>query len=55
MAIVLQRAFKLKGTTSPYYFTDVTEKTPGYKEILAVANNNLRAVIKMAHLNQNCH
>lgn len=41
MAIVLQRAFKLKGTTSPYYFTDVTEKTPGYKEILAVANNNI--------------
>ena len=40
MAIVLQRAFKLTGK-SPYYFTDVTEKTPGYKEILAVANNNI--------------
>ncbi|QDQ00163.1 S-layer homology domain-containing protein [Lysinibacillus fusiformis] len=40
MAIVLQRAFKLKGS-NPYYFTDVTEKTIGYKEILAVANNNI--------------
>ncbi|MGN4127388.1 S-layer homology domain-containing protein [Lysinibacillus sphaericus] len=40
MAIVLQRAFKLKGSNS-YRFTDVTEKTIGYKEILAVANNNI--------------
>lgn len=40
MAIVLQRAFKLKGSNS-YQFTDVTEKTIGYKEILAIANNNI--------------
>lgn len=40
MAIVLQRAFQLKGTDS-YYFPDVTEQTPGYKEILALAHNHL--------------
>ncbi|MCL1698501.1 S-layer homology domain-containing protein [Lysinibacillus sp. BPa_S21] len=40
MAIVLQRAFKLKGS-EPYYFSDVTEKTRGYKEISAIANNNI--------------
>lgn len=40
MAIVLQRAFKLKGSNS-YNFTDVNEKTKGYKEIIAVADNNI--------------
>ncbi|WP_155593987.1 S-layer homology domain-containing protein [Lysinibacillus cavernae] len=40
MAIVLQRAFQLKGS-DPYYFSDVTEQTPGYKEILTLAHNHL--------------
>ncbi len=40
MAIVLQRAFQLKGS-APDYFTDVTEQTPGYKEILTLAYNHL--------------
>nr|WP_269819027.1 S-layer homology domain-containing protein [Lysinibacillus fusiformis] len=40
MAIVLNRAFKLKGS-DPYYFTDVTEQTYGYKEILTLAHNHL--------------
>lgn len=40
MAIVLHRAFQLKGS-DPYYFSDVTEQTPGYKEILTLAHNHL--------------
>ncbi|MFJ7699199.1 S-layer homology domain-containing protein [Lysinibacillus fusiformis] len=40
MAIVLNRAFQLKGS-DPYYFTDVTEQTSGYKEILTLAHNHL--------------
>lgn len=40
MSIVLKRAFQLKGS-DPYYFTDVTEQTPGYKEILTMAHNHL--------------
>lgn len=39
MAIVLQRAFKLKGSES--YFTDVSAKTRGYKEISAISSNNI--------------
>lgn len=40
MAIVLQRAFQLKGSGNAY-FTDVTEQTSGYKEILTLAHNHL--------------
>ncbi|MCS5502908.1 MULTISPECIES: S-layer homology domain-containing protein [Lysinibacillus] len=40
MAIVLNRAFQLKGS-DPYYFTDVSKQTPGYKEILTLAHNHL--------------
>ncbi|WP_341300408.1 S-layer homology domain-containing protein [Lysinibacillus sp. FSL H8-0500] len=41
MAIVLQRAFQLKGNDPHYYFTDVTKQTPGYQAILAVAHNHI--------------
>jgi len=40
MAIVLQRAFKLK-ESERYYFSDVTEKTKGYKEIYTIASKNI--------------
>ncbi|MEY9978812.1 S-layer homology domain-containing protein [Lysinibacillus sp. RC79] len=40
MAIVLQRAFKLKGSESSY-FTDVSAKTRGYKEISVIFSNNI--------------
>ena len=40
MAIVLSRAFQLKGS-DPYYFTDVSKQTPGYKEILTLAHNHI--------------
>lgn len=40
MAIILQRAFHLKGSDA-YHFTDVTENTDGYKAIFAVANNSI--------------
>ncbi|WP_285400170.1 S-layer homology domain-containing protein [Lysinibacillus sp. fls2-241-R2A-57] len=40
MAIVLQRAFKLKGSETSY-FTDVSAKTRGYKEISAISSNNI--------------
>lgn len=40
MAIVLQRAFKLKGSETNY-FSDVSSKTRGYKEISVIASNNI--------------
>ena len=40
MAIILQRAFQLKGSDT-YYFADVTENTAGYQAIFAVANNSI--------------
>lgn len=40
MAIVLQRAFKFKGSGISY-FTDVSPETSGYKEISLIANNNI--------------
>ncbi|MBG9456720.1 S-layer protein [Lysinibacillus sphaericus] len=40
MAIVLQRAFKIKGFETSD-FTDVSEKTSGYKEISIIYNNNI--------------
>ncbi|MEQ6357858.1 S-layer homology domain-containing protein [Lysinibacillus sp. M3] len=40
MAIVLQRAFKIKGSETSY-FTDVSAKTRGYKEISAISSNNI--------------
>lgn len=40
MAIVLQRAFKIKGSETSD-FTDVSEKTSGYKEISIIYNNNI--------------
>lgn len=40
MAIVLQRAFHLKGS-DPYHFEDVTKNTDGYQAISAVANNSI--------------
>ncbi|MEY9973426.1 hypothetical protein ABH966_003826 [Lysinibacillus sp. RC46] len=40
MAIVLQRAFKLKGSETSF-FTDVSAKTRGYKEISAIFSNNI--------------
>ena len=40
MAIILQRAFQLEGSDGNY-FEDVTERTNGYRAILAMANNNI--------------
>ncbi|MEB2301394.1 S-layer homology domain-containing protein [Lysinibacillus xylanilyticus] len=40
MAIVLQRAFKIKGSETSY-FTDVSANTKGYKEISAISSNNI--------------
>lgn len=40
MAVILQRAFQLKGSDA-YNFADVTEQTDGYQAILAVANNRI--------------
>ncbi|MGE8036135.1 S-layer protein [Lysinibacillus sp. KCTC 33748] len=40
MAIVLQRAFKIKGSETSY-FTDVSEKARGYKEISIIYSNNI--------------
>lgn len=40
MAIILQRAFHLEGSDGNY-FEDVTERTDGYRAILAMADNNI--------------